>query len=143
MSISAELKTPGMAVATESTTDAAQHPSAIVYEAVGRHLLITLKGCRGDIINDEDKLREVATLAIEPTKATVLQVLSHRFSPQGVTVLLVLAESHASLHTYPESNVVFWDCFTCGETCDPEQSVSVLVDMLKPSVVEKQIVPRG
>lgn len=142
MTISTELKTPGMVVATEPA-DAGQYPNAVVHKAVGRHLLITLKGCRSDIIDDEDKLREVATLAIEPTKATVLQVLSHRFGPQGVTVLLVLAESHASLHTYPESNVVFWDCFTCGETCDPEQSVSVLVDMLEPSVVEKQIVPRG
>ena len=50
--------------------------------------------------------------------ATLCEVMSHRFAPQGVTVLAMLAESHASVHTYPELGTVFVDVFTCGETAD-------------------------
>ena len=52
--------------------------------------------------------------AAAATGATVLQVICQRFAPQGVTALALLAESHASLHTYPEAGLAFWDCFTCG-----------------------------
>src|SRR5262249_50198637 len=85
-----------------------------VYEAVGSHLLLTLSGCAGDQLDNLESLSSLARAAAEKTGATVLNVLAHRFSPQGVTVLVLLAESHASLHTYPEAGVVFWDCFTCG-----------------------------
>jgi S-adenosylmethionine decarboxylase proenzyme len=114
----------------------------IVYEANGSHLLVTLRDCALEILNDEVALRELTRAAAEATRATVLQTCSHRFSPQGITVVVVLAESHASLHTYPESGVVFWDCFTCGSTCDPELSVAVLVDALKPTSLGKQVVFR-
>jgi S-adenosylmethionine decarboxylase len=72
-----------------------------------------------------------------------LQLASQKFSPQGVTAIAVLAESHASLHTYPESAVVFWDCFTCGDSCEPALSVPVLIEALKPLSVDQQIVSRG
>src|SRR5260221_342509 len=106
----------------------ANHPQE--KEIIGSHLVLTLRGCSVTILDDEVRLSELTRLAAEATRATVLQVCSHRFSPQGVTVLAVLAESHASLHTYPEFNIVFWDCFTCGDTCDPEQSVEVLIEAL-------------
>ena len=115
----------------------------VVHEATGTHLLLTLRGCAADILNDEVALSQLARAAAEATGATVLQICAHRFSPQGVTALAVLAESHASLHTYPESNVVFWDCFTCGTTCDPELSVQVLVEALRPASVAKQLVIRN
>lgn len=112
-------------------------------DAVGSHLLLTLRECSANILDDEERLIEVARLAAEATRATVLQVCSHRFSPQGVTVLVVLAESHASLHTYPEHNTVFWDCFTCGDTCEPSLSLPVLEEALKPGVVSKQLISRS
>ena len=114
----------------------------VVHEATGTHLLLTLRGCSVDILNDEVALSELARSAAEATGATVLQICAHKFAPQGVTALAVLAESHASLHTYPESAVVFWDCFTCGTTCSPELSVQVLVQALKPTSINKQIVAR-
>src|ERR1700676_1848643 len=100
-----------------SITNSDVESEKVVYEARGLHLLVTLRGCSPQMLNDEDRLRQVTHAAAEATGATVLQVCSHRFSPQGITVVVVLAESHASLHTYPESGVVFWDCFTCGSTC--------------------------
>ena len=117
--------------------------AASLHEASGRHLLLTLRDCSPEVLNDELKLRELTMQAAQATGATVLEICSHRFAPQGVTALAVLAESHASLHTYPESNLVFWDCFTCGTTCDPELSVPILVEALKAKVVSKQIVLRS
>jgi S-adenosylmethionine decarboxylase proenzyme len=116
--------------------------SADHYEASGTHLLLTLKDCSSAIIHDAEKLKELVRAAAEATGATVLEIVAHRFQPQGTTVIAVLAESHASLHTYPESSTVFWDCFTCGSTCTPELSESVLVEALSPAKINKQIVRR-
>lgn len=115
---------------------------SLTHEACGFHLLLTLKGCDTEILNDQNRLEELTRAAALATGATVLEICAHKFKPQGVTALAVLAESHASLHTYPESNVVFWDCFTCGTECVPELSVSVLVDALKPEFVSKEIIYR-
>jgi S-adenosylmethionine decarboxylase len=114
----------------------------VTHEARGFHLLLTLKGCDTDILNDQNKLEELTRAAALATGATVLDICAHKFKPQGVTALAVLAESHASLHTYPESNVVFWDCFTCGTDCLPELSVPILVAALKPDFYSKEIIYR-
>jgi S-adenosylmethionine decarboxylase proenzyme len=112
------------------------------YEARGTHLLLTLTGCSSSVIHDADRLKELVQAAAEATGATVLEIVAHRFQPQGTTVIAVLAESHASLHTYPESKTVFWDCFTCGSSCCPDLSEDLLVKALSPSKVNKQIVVR-
>ena len=93
------------------------------HEACGFHLMVTLKNCTSEILNDQTKLEKLVLEAATATGATVLQVCTQQFSPQGVTAVAILAESHASLHTYPETNTVFWDCFTCGTECKPELSV--------------------
>jgi S-adenosylmethionine decarboxylase len=121
----------------------ANENGAIVHEASGRHLLLTLRECSPELLNDQAKLRQLILEAAQATGATVLEVCAHRFEPQGVTALAVLAESHASLHTYPESNLVFWDCFTCGTTCNPELSIPILVAALEAKVVSQQIVERS
>ena len=115
----------------------------IVYEAKGQHLLLTLSGCRIDLLNDERALKQVLEKAAVATGATVLKLESQKFQPQGVTAIAVLAESHASLHTYPESGVVFFDCFTCGQTCNPSLSIPVLVEALGPVSYQQQLVERG
>jgi S-adenosylmethionine decarboxylase len=115
---------------------------SLTHEARGFHLLLTLKGCDADILNDKSKLEELTRIAALSTGATVLEICAHQFKPQGVTAMAILAESHASLHTYPESNVAFWDCFTCGIECVPEKSVSVLVEALKPASFSKEMIYR-
>jgi S-adenosylmethionine decarboxylase len=127
-----------MQTATNSTIDQeTNHPAS------GKHLLVTFKNCAANILNCQNSLRSLIYDASIATGATVLEVCSHQFQPQGITALTVLAESHASLHTYPESNLVFWDCFTCGDTCNPELSIAILVEALKPEIVEKQLIVRG
>lgn len=112
------------------------------HEASGRHLLLTLNDCSPHLLNDIDALRELAGAAAVATGATVLNICAQKFEPQGVTVVVVLAESHASLHTYPEVQKVFWDCFTCGTICDPEKSVTVLQKGLEARTVSSQIICR-
>ena len=111
-------------------------------ELTGRHLLLTLAGCPAAVLDDLPALAELVRRAAGATGATVLEVVSHRFEPQGVTVLALLAESHASLHTYPERGVAFWDCFTCGPNCDPSRSVPVLAEVLQPAAMTREEIAR-
>ena len=116
---------------------------AHTYVAQGRHLTLTLSGCPPHLLDDEQFLRELSERAVEATGAQVLSTTSHHFEPQGVTLLVLLAESHASLHTYPEVGVAFWDCFTCGWQCDPLLSTDVLVEALAPTTVKQNCMLRG
>lgn len=113
------------------------------YIAQGRHLMLTLKGCPSSLLDDETFLKHAIHRAVLATGASLLQMISHHFEPQGVTVLALLAESHASIHTYPEVGVAFWDCFTCGTECVPERSVDVLARELQPTEVQWECQTRG
>lgn len=113
------------------------------YEARGRHALATFENCDKSLLTDEARLCEIVRDAATASGATVLQLASHSFDPPGVTVVAVLAESHASLHTYPHAGIVFWDCFTCGATCDPALSVECLTRALRPSTVRAQVLERS
>jgi len=103
---------------------------------------LTLRGCKPLLLDDEKTLRNLVERAAAESGATVLSVVSHKFAPLGVTVIAMLAESHASLHTYPESGDVFWDCFTCGLHCSPQSSVPLLLDALQPTSFTEILLPR-
>jgi len=81
--------------------------------------------------------------AAEASGATVLSVQSKQFEPQGATVLVLLSESHLSIHTYPEKGFAAIDCYTCGETVDPQTAIDYLVTMLKPEHVHAKKLIRG
>ncbi len=123
-------------LAIASSETATSHP------AEGKHLLLTLRGCPRHILDDKQFIEDVLRIAVSATGATILQVATHKFEPQGTTSMAVLAESHASLHTYPEVGVAFWDCFTCGDTCDPEMSIAILVEKLQAQSIESQLLRR-
>ncbi len=109
----------------------------------GRHVLAELYGVEAAVLDDDDFLREALERSLKQAGATVCDVVSKRFDPQGVTVLALLAESHASIHTYPERGSVFVDVFTCGRRADPRQAVRLLGEALGAGVSELQIVHRG
>jgi S-adenosylmethionine decarboxylase len=122
-----------------SPEDSSVAPSCDQY---GKHLLLTLRGCDRDLLDDEQFLRNLVERAARESGATILTVVSHKFVPVGVTVVALLAESHASLHTYPESGYLFWDCFTCGLHCLPQGSVPILVEALRPLEVSEVLLQR-
>lgn len=96
----------------------------------GRHVVADLFDCPVDRINDLDVVSAAACYAAEAAGATILNVHAHQFTPQGVTVLLLLAESHLSVHTWPEHGMVAADVFTCGESTNPEAALALLAGAL-------------
>lgn len=110
---------------------------------VGRHMLVTLMGCNSEALANQAALVSLVSEAAKASGATVLGVHWYAFEPQGLTAVAILAESHASLHTYPERGMAFWDCFTCGTTCRPENSVPKLVEVLQPQHLRQKLIARA
>jgi S-adenosylmethionine decarboxylase len=102
------------------------------HSTFGRHVAIDTWGVEFDLLNDVEWLQHQMVEAAEACGATVLSVQSKQFEPQGATVLVLLSESHLSIHTYPERGFAAVDCYTCGETVDPEIAIQHLINVLKP-----------
>jgi len=83
--------------------------------ALGTQILLELKECNRDILNDMSYIREAMLGAAREVGATVLGETFHKFAPQGVTGLVSIAESHLCIHTWPEYGYAAVDVFTCGE----------------------------
>lgn len=113
------------------------------YSTFGRHVAVDAWGVRYDLLNDADWLKDQLVQAAEISGATVLSVQSRQFEPQGATVLVLLSESHLSIHTYPEKGFAALDCYTCGETVDPQTAIDKLLEALKPERVHAKKLIRG
>ena len=90
-----------------------------------------LYGCDCEKLNDESFLRCILDRAAKLANATVLNLISNKFEPQGVTAIALLSESHISIHTWPESNYSAVDIFTCGQNMLPELASQYLIEALK------------
>lgn len=113
-----------------------------VHPFFGRHLLAELYGVCSTRLDDPELLVGALRQGVTQSGATLLNLEVKRFDPQGVTILALLAESHASLHTYPEVGALFFDAFTCG-LCDPEAILAALAAVLEPAEVERRLLKRG
>ena len=96
-----------------------------------KHLLLELYRCDQEKLNDESFLRCILNRAAKLANASVLNLISNKFEPQGVTAIALLAESHISIHTWPESNYSAVDIFTCGKEMMPELASQYLIGALK------------
>ena len=99
----------------------------------GKHLLLELYGCNSDKLNDEIFLRCKIDNASKLARASVLNLVSNKFEPFGVTAIALLAESHLSIHTWPESQYAAIDIFTCGKNMLPNLASQFLIDQLEAS----------
>ena len=107
----------------------------------GKHLLLDLWGVKFD--NSITTLKKIIKNAIKVSKATLLHIHLHRFGKeQGISGVAVLAESHISVHTWPERDYVAFDIFMCGDT-SPEASVEYLIKTLKPKKKILKKIKRG
>ncbi|GGM80259.1 S-adenosylmethionine decarboxylase proenzyme [Longimycelium tulufanense] len=109
----------------------------------GQHVLAELEGVDPALLDDEPFLRRTLAEVLDLAGATVCDVISKQFEPQGVTVLALLSESHASVHTYPERGALFVDVFTCGTRAKPERAVELLTEALRPTSAQVQTINRG
>ena len=103
---------------------------------VGEHITIDFLGVKKDYSPEfyEKVIYKIAKAA----KVEILNVSSHKFEPQGVTALAMLAESHLSIHTWPETGVAKCDIFTCGDNCLPEKAVEYMKGAFKATEVTSQ-----
>ncbi len=108
-------------------------------QALGTHLLVELRDCNTKLLDDVKKIKEIMVFAAKEAKATVIGAHFHRFSPHGISGVVVIAESHLSIHTWPEYGYAAVDVFTCGETLQPSVAAACLIEKLQsnnPSLIE-------
>ena len=91
-----------------------------------KHILFTIKGCKYELLDDELHIRNVLVNAAQLAESTLLDISSHKFDPHGVTAIALLAESHISIHTWPELQMAVCDVFTCGEHTSPASAASYM-----------------
>lgn len=113
------------------------------YSTFGRHVAIDTWGVNFDLLNNAESLKHHMIEAAEACGATVLSVQAQQFDPQGATVLVLLSESHLSIHTYPEKGFAALDCYTCGETVDPEVAIDFMIKVLQPEKHYARKIIRG
>ena len=111
--------------------------------ALGTHLLIELRQCDPRYLDDLDYVRETMVAAAQIMDAQIIGESFHRFNPQGVTGVLAIAESHLSIHTWPELDYAAADIFTCGSSFQPQGAAQLLIDRLKSKDPSMQIIRRG
>lgn len=97
---------------------------------LGKHCFTEAYNCDRELLDNEEFLKEQIIEAINKTKLTLLEISSYKFSPQGVTIVALLSESHISIHTWPENGSAALDVFTCGET-NPEIAMLHMILALK------------
>jgi S-adenosylmethionine decarboxylase len=88
-------------------------------KALGTHIIVELSECNADILSDVEMVTDILVTAAQQANAEVLQTAFHRFTPQGVSGVVVIAESHLSIHTWPEYGYAAMDIYTCGDHTDP------------------------
>jgi len=110
---------------------------------LGRQLIVELFGCDRDLLDSIDKLRRALIEAAKASRSTVIGHVFHKFSPQGVSGVIVIAESHLAIHTWPEYGYAAVDIFTCGKHTDPWGALAVIKEALKPKRIAVMEVRRG
>ena len=95
--------------------------------ALGKHLLLELKDCDREVLNDLSFLKGILLAAASEAGATVLGESFHQFSPYGVSGAVIIAESHLFIHTWPECGYAAVDIFTCGDSVRPGKAAQKLI----------------
>ena len=99
--------------------------------ALGRHLLLDLKDCDKEVLNDLDFLKQCLHEAAIQCGATVVGESFYQFFPRGVSGVVNIAESHISIHTWPEYSYAAVDVFTCGDDVKPEEAAKLIIQQLQ------------
>ena len=107
--------------------------------ALGTHLLIELKECNPEILKNLEKVRSAMISAAREARATIIDVSFREFNPFGISGIVVIAESHLTIHTWPEYGYAAVDIFTCGDSIKSDIAASYLIEQFEckdPSILE-------
>ncbi|MGE5530221.1 MAG: adenosylmethionine decarboxylase [Patescibacteria group bacterium] len=112
------------------------------FDTVGAHVLADFWGCQPEKLDDAGLLMQALRHSARMARMTILGEEAHKFEPQGFTAMLLLAESHISIHTYPEKGYAAIDVFTCGDGL-AQKAIEHLKEVLEPVHVKEVTVKRG
>jgi len=108
-----------------------------------KHVMLNLVNLYDDLMLwKNSSVRAGLVEAVKETGATILRVTDHEFEPVGYSCLVLLAESHASIHTFPEDNTLYADFFTCSEDHDVFAFITYMIDYFKPKEIWYEIIER-
>lgn len=113
------------------------------FSTFGRHVVADAWGINFELLDDIKLLQKYMVEVAEACTLSVLSTQAYKFHPQGASIILLIAESHFSIHTYPEKGFVAIDCYTCGETVDSDEVVTKFLAMLKPNAFNVMKLVRG
>jgi len=111
-------------------------------EGLATHALVDCWGVDAQLLDDPGRLERLLENAARAARCEVLHRARHHFTPHGATVLLLLAESHLAIHTWPEHGYASIDLLTCGKTL-PRTGIDHLLAALNPARFEARFVDRG
>ncbi|PWI58002.1 adenosylmethionine decarboxylase [Sulfoacidibacillus thermotolerans] len=112
-------------------------------DTAGRHVIAELWGCKADTLNDLQGIeRGMVTAALE-SGAEVREVAFHKFAPQGVSGVVIISESHLTIHSFPEHGYASIDVYTCGDRIDPNVACDFITKALGATRRESVELPRG
>ncbi|MCL1917161.1 MAG: adenosylmethionine decarboxylase [Peptococcaceae bacterium] len=110
---------------------------------LGRHVLAEIYECSFDLLNDVDKVEKIMVNAALEAGAEVREVVFHKFSPQGVSGVVVISESHLAVHTWPELGYAAVDVFTCGDKVNPWDACYYVSESFESGRVSAKEYKRG
>lgn len=109
----------------------------------GRHLILDLYDCDQALLDNYEELERLLQVALNMAGAKILRIFGEKFEPQGVTLLALLAESHASIHTWPEIGYAAVDLYTCGDTTNTHKAAEFLKTKFKSKQSEEKELVRS
>ncbi len=112
-------------------------------DTMGRHVISELWECDINKLNDIDYIEKVFVDAALVAGAEVREVAFHKFAPQGVSGVVIISESHLTIHSFPEHGYASIDVYTCGDRIDPNVAAEYIAKELNAGVSEKMELPRG
>ena len=112
-------------------------------QALGRQILVEFYDCDPDVLKDRDAIDAAVNEAVKRSNATVVTSTFHTFSPFGVSGVVVIAESHVAIHTWPEYGYSAVDIFTCGENIDPWAIHDYLKEVFRSKNTSSMELKRG
>ncbi|AZR73817.1 S-adenosylmethionine decarboxylase proenzyme [Anoxybacter fermentans] len=111
--------------------------------ALGRHVLLEAYGCNVELLDNVKSVEKIMIDAALSAGAEIREVAFHKFSPQGVSGVVVISESHLTIHTWPELGYAAIDVFTCGESVNPWDAVDYIIEKFEAESVTANEVKRG
>jgi S-adenosylmethionine decarboxylase len=110
---------------------------------LGRQLLLELYDCSTEVLNSLETVKTAMVEAARRAEATIIDVVFHEFNPFGISGVVVISESHLSIHTWPEHRYAAVDIFSCGDTLKPAEAANYLVEQFRASRASCVEVKRG